>query len=135
MKTYIENVFIYFFIDFSIDILYNKVSRKPTRKKRGKEKWKKEYLKVTAERDAFRYENIALKQGIKADDLDYVIFKVSKQEGDFEDNLKEFLQAHPKFVAQEEVAAKSTGTIARNTTQEKESGVTAILKARYPELF
>ena len=95
----------------------------------------KEYLKVTAERDAFRYENIALKQGIKADDLDYVIFKVSKQEGDFEDNLKEFLEANPKFVAQEEVATKSTGTIARSTTQEKESGVTAILKARYPELF
>lgn len=95
----------------------------------------KEHLKVISERDSYKYENIALKAGIKEEDLDYVIFKVLKSEGEFEDNLKEFLQANPKFVAQEEVQTKSTGTIARNQTQETESGVKAILKARYPNIF
>lgn len=46
-------------------------------------------------------ENKVLKAGVNIDDVDYVVFKVSKMEGDFEENLQNFLKENPKYLKQE----------------------------------
>lgn len=53
-------------------------------------------------------ENKALKSGVNKDDLDYIIFKVSKMGGNFEENLQSFLKENPKYlVSQKEVKEKT----------------------------
>jgi len=94
----------------------------------------KQYSKVEAENDELKRINSVLINGVKPDDVDYVVYKVSKMEGDFEDNLKSFLQANTKFTEKESVS-KATGTTSKGTAVEEEDGVTAILKAKHPELF
>lgn len=46
-------------------------------------------------------ENKVLKAGVGIDDVDYVMFKVSKMEGDFEENLQCFLKENPRYLKQE----------------------------------
>lgn len=59
----------------------------------------KENQKIVEERNNLKKENILLRKGVKENDLDYVLFKISKQEGDFEENLDEFLKKNPKFLS------------------------------------
>ena len=81
-------------------------------------------------------ENALLKKGINVDDIDYVMFKVGKMEGEFDDNLVEFLKENPKFTAKnEEKSVASTTGVKTSGVDNKDSGVTAILKAKHPELF
>lgn len=84
-------------------------------------------------------ENAVLKKGVNADDVDYVLFKVSKIEGDFEENLDNFLKENDKFLkssSNNDVSEqKDTGTSVNKTDRKSEDGVTAILKAKHPELF
>jgi len=77
-------------------------------------------------------ENLILKKGVKPEDVDYIQFKVSKMEGDFEENLESYLEENSKFTKPE---AKATGVQTHTTNVEKESGVTAILKQKHPDLF
>ena len=79
-------------------------------------------------------ENALLKKGINNDDIDYVMFKVGKMEGEFDENLVEFLKENPKFTAKEETKATTTG-VKINNVESQETGVSAILKAKHPELF
>ena len=46
-------------------------------------------------------ENKVLKAGVNIDDMDYVVCKVSKMEGDFVENLQSFLKENPKYLKQE----------------------------------
>lgn len=64
---------------------------------------------ITNERDNLKRENLLLRKGVKDDDLDYVLFKVSKMDGEFEDNLENFLKDNSKFLAKEET--KETKTV------------------------
>ena len=80
-------------------------------------------------------ENALLKKGVNVDDIDYVMFKVGKMEGEFDDNLVEFLKENPKFTAKEEKSVASTTGVKTSGVDNKDSGVTAILKAKHPELF
>ena len=80
-------------------------------------------------------ENALLKKGINEEDIDYVMFKVGKMEGEFDDNLVEFLKENPKFTAKEEKSVASTTGVKTSGVDNKDSGVTAILKAKHPELF
>ena len=81
-----------------------------------------------------KMENEVLKAGITdADDIDYLVYKVSKMGGDFSENLKEYLTNNPKFVKRQET--KATGVETKSTTVAKEDGVTAILRAKHPDLF
>lgn len=84
-------------------------------------------------------ENIALRKGVNADDVDYVLFKVSKLEGDFEENLDNFLKENDKFLksnsTKDASEQKDTGASVNKTDKKSEDGVTAILKAKHPELF
>jgi len=80
-------------------------------------------------------ENAVLKAGVKnADDIDYVLYKVSKMEGEFEENLAKFLKDNPKFLGQELEEHKATGAPVK-TLSSTETGVKAILRAKHQNLF
>ena len=80
-------------------------------------------------------ENTLLKAGIKSDDVDYVMFKVSKMDGEFEDNMMEFLKQNPKYIQKEETVAKTTGTSTKGINSSQDDGVISILKKKYPDLL
>ena len=94
-----------------------------------------EYQKTLLEKQNLVQENQVLKAGVKTEDIDYVVFKVSKMEGEFEENLAHFLKENPKYLEKGfEIEKKATGTPVK-TINSKESGVMAILKAKYPEIY
>ena len=79
-------------------------------------------------------ENLVLKSGITdEDEIEFIVYKVSKMEGDFSDNLKEYLTNNPKFNNKKQ-ETKATGTEVKNNNVSKESGVNAILKAKHPDI-
>lgn len=61
----------------------------------------KEYQTQIAKNTELQRELAVIKAGVKADDADYVIFRVSKMEGDFDKNLKAFLAENKKFTEPE----------------------------------
>lgn len=78
-------------------------------------------------------ENLVLKSGITdEDEVEFIVYKVSKMEGDFEDNLKDYLADNPKINKKTKATGVETN---KSTSVAKESGVSAILKAKHPELF
>ena len=93
-----------------------------------------EYQKVLAEKEQIINENKILKSGVNAEDTDYVLFKVTKMEGDFEENLSKFLKDNPRFL-NKTVPIKATGVETRTTSQSNEDdGVMAILKSKHPTI-
>lgn len=97
-----------------------------------------ELIKNDAEKDStisnLKKENLVLKSGVTdTDEIEFIVYKVSKMDGDFEDNLKQYLTDNPKHIKKEET--KATGVQSNNSTVARESGVSAILKAKHPELF
>lgn len=94
-----------------------------------------EYLKKDTRISELEKENAILKAGVKeADDVDYVLFKVGKMEGEFEENLAKFLKDNPKFLGQELNEPKATGAPVKTLSSET-SGVKAILRAKHQNLF
>lgn len=88
---------------------YNEwVESQKTEKEKQEEK-EKENQQILSERDNLKKENLLLRKGVKDGDIDYVLFKVSKMEGEFEDNLETFLNENSKFLAQDET--KETKTV------------------------
>lgn len=74
------------------------------------------------------------KSGINDDDdVEFILYKVGKMEGDFSDNLQEYLTNNPKYTKKQET--KATGVETKSGSVAKEDGVTAILKAKHPDLF
>ena len=77
-------------------------------------------------------ENLVLKNGITdGDEVEFIVYKVSKMEGDFEDNLKDYLANNPKYTKKE---IKATGVESKSTTIAKDDGVLAILKSKHPDI-
>ena len=56
-------------------------------------------------------------------------------EGDFEDNLKDYLKENPQFLISKVEAPKSNGVATKKISDDADDGVTAILKAKHPDLF
>lgn len=93
-----------------------------------------EYQKALAEKEQIINENKILKSGVNAEDTDYVLFKVTKMEGEFEENLSKFLKDNPRFL-NKTVPSKATGVETRTTSQSNEDdGVMAILKSKHPNI-
>lgn len=68
----------------------------------------------------------------------FVLSEVLQMEGEFEDNLSEYLNDNPQFLISKEVteqAQEDTGVAVTKVNKNAESGVTAILKQKHPELF
>ena len=79
-------------------------------------------------------ENAVLKAGITdQDEIEFICYKVGKMEGDFKENLSQYLTSNPKYTKKQET--KATGVETKVQTVPQESGVTAILKSKHPELF
>lgn len=63
----------------------------------------KEYQNTLAKNTELENTISILKAGVKQDDLDYVLFKVNKMEGeDFDKNLSKFLKQNPKYLTNTE---------------------------------
>lgn len=78
-------------------------------------------------------ENLVLKSGVTdSDEVEFIVYKVSKMDGDFEDNLKNYLADNPKYIKKQET--KATGVESKATNVAKEDGVLAILKAKHPDI-
>ena len=73
---------------------------------------------TTNENISLKHENLVLKNGVNIEDADYVVFKVSKIEGEFEDNLKEFLIDNPRYLSKnkKEENTSTTGFDQNNTS-------------------
>lgn len=77
-------------------------------------------------------ENLVLKSGITdSDEVEFIVYKVSKMEGDFEENLKDYLADNPKYTKKE---TKATGVETKPNPVVKDDGVLAILKAKHPDI-
>ena len=93
-----------------------------------------EYQKALNELKTVKEEKAVLEAGVNKDDADYVLFKVSKMEGDFEENLTKFLKDNPKYLKQEtQTEPKATGTPVK-TISSKNDGVLGILASKHPEI-
>ena len=94
-----------------------------------------EYKKTLEELNNLKQTNAVLSAGVNKDDADYVIFKVSKMEGEFEENLAKFLKDNPKYLKQEleTTEPKATGAPVR-TISSKNDGVLGILASKHPEI-
>ena len=79
-------------------------------------------------------ENAVLKAGINdQDEVEFICYKVGKMDGDFKENLTQYLADNPKYTKKQET--KATGIETKQQSAPQENGVTAILKAKHPELF
>lgn len=94
----------------------------------------KRYAALEAENTSLKQEKMVLAKGVSLDDADYVLFKVSRMEGDFEDNLTQFLTDNPKYTTSEKTSPARTGVSVQGSSQPKASGVDEILKKRNPNL-
>lgn len=94
-----------------------------------------EYQKTLNELNALKQTNAVLEAGVNKDDADYVLFKVSKMEGEFEENLAKFLKDNPKYLKQEleTTEPKATGAPVR-TISSGNDGVLGILASKHPEI-
>lgn len=94
-----------------------------------------EYQKTLNELNTLKQTNAVLEAGVSKDYADYVLFKVSKMEGEFEENLAKFLKDNPKYLKQEleTTEPKATGAPVR-TISSKNDGVLGILASKHPEI-
>jgi hypothetical protein len=96
-----------------------------------------ELVKQGTEKDTtisnLQKENLVLKSGITdTDEIEFIVYKVGKMDGDFEENLKNYLTENPKFAKKQEM--KATGIENKSSVVAKEDGVLAILKAKHPDI-
>ena len=61
----------------------------------------KEYQAAATRNTELQRELAVIKAGVKAEDAEYVLFKVGKMEGEFADNLKAFLAENTKYTEPE----------------------------------
>ena len=94
-----------------------------------------EYQKTLNELNTLKQTNAVLSVGVNKDDADYVLFKVSKMDGEFEENLAKFLKDNPKYLEKEleTTELKATGAPVR-TISSKNDGVLGILASKHPEI-
>lgn len=94
-----------------------------------------EYAKKDTTISQLQKENAILKAGVKnADDIDYVLFKVSKMEGEFDENLAKFLKDNPKYLGQELDERKATGAPVRTISSNQSDGVLSILANKHKDI-
>ena len=94
-----------------------------------------EYAQKDTTISQLQKENAVLKAGVKeADDIDYILYKVSKMEGEFEENLAKFLKDNPKYLGQELEEHKATGAPVKTLSSNQNDGVLGILAQKHPEI-
>lgn len=81
--------------------------------------------------------SVVANAGVDSKFQKFVLSEVSEMDGEFEDNLKDYLKDNPQFLVQskEIEAPKTNGVATKKIGNDAEDGVTAILKAKHPDLF
>lgn len=92
------------------------------------------YRALEAENASLKQEKLVLSKGVSFSDADYVLFKVSKMEGDFEDNLDKFLSENEKFVNSAESTKTTDGAPVKRNTTATTNSISDRLKARHPNI-
>ena len=92
-----------------------------------------EYQKTLNELNTLKQTNAVLEAGVDKDDVDYVLFKVSKMEGEFDENLTKFLKDNPKYKESEPEGQKATGTQVKKINSQND-GVLGILASKHPDM-
>lgn len=79
--------------------------------------------------------SVVANAGVDSKFQKFVLSEISK-EGNFEENLKDYLKQNPQYLQQKEVEtpAKNTGVAVSKINNNEDDGVLAILKAKYPNL-
>ncbi len=93
-----------------------------------------EYQNALSKNTSLMQENTVLRKGVNADDVDYVVFKVSKMEGEFEENLDKFLKDNPKYLGEKTEEQKATGTPVKTFSSNSNDGVLGILASKHPDI-
>ena len=68
----------------------------------------KELARLQSEAENLKRENAVIKAEVNVDDVDYVLFKVGKMEGDFGKNLEAYLKENKKFTAPKTTQVQGT---------------------------
>lgn len=79
-------------------------------------------------------ESVVANAGVDAKFQKFVLSEVSEIEGDFEDNLKDYLKENPQFLISKVETPKTNGVATKKISNDAEDGVTAILKAKHPDI-
>ena len=79
--------------------------------------------------------SVVANAGVDAKFQKFVLSEVSELEGDFEDNLKDYLKENPQFLISKVETPKTNGVATKKISEDADDGVTAILKAKHPDLF
>lgn len=96
-----------------------KDSQKTEEEKRKESEIEKQ--KIISENEELKRSIKIRDAGVKKDDIDYVLFKLSKIEGKFEDNLKDFLEKNPKFTNNDKKINVELGGEHNNKTTKDDS--------------
>ena len=107
-------------------------SQKTAEQKRAEKET--EYQNTLSKNTSLMQENTVLRKGVNVDDVDYVVFKVSKMEGEFEENLDKFLKDNPKYLGEKIEERKATGTPVKTFSSNSDDGVLGILASKHPEI-
>ena len=86
----------------------------------------REYQALQSRAIELERENAVIKAGVKADDAEFVIFKVSRMEGDFKKNLDSFLAENKKFT--EPVTENVPGTKHNPSTTDQDANFIAAVR-------
>lgn len=78
--------------------------------------------------------SVVANAGVDSKFQKFVLSEVSEIEGDFEDNLRDYLKENPQFLISKVEPQKTNGVATKKIGNEAESGVTAILKAKHPDI-
>ena len=79
--------------------------------------------------------SVVANAGVDSKFQKFVLSEVSEMEGDFEDNLKDYLKENPQFLINKVETPKSNGVATKKISDDADDGVTAILKQKHPDLF
>ena len=82
-----------------------------------------------------RNKSVVANAGVDSKFQKFVLSEVSEMEGDFEDNLKDYLKENPQFLISKVETPKSNGVATQKISDDADDGVTAILKQKHPDLF
>lgn len=82
-------------------------------------------------------QSVVANAGVDSKFQKFVLSEVSQMEGDFEDNLKDYLKNNSQYLQTKETVEtpKTTGVAVQKINENADTGVSAILKAKHPELF
>ena len=79
--------------------------------------------------------SVVANAGVDSKFQKFVLSEVSEMEGEFEDNLKDYLKENPQFLINKVETPKTNGVATKKISDDADDGVTAILKQKHPDLF